>query len=92
MNTPTSKDIKLDYLVDTIGKFRYIVTILILLCFGLGVGMVYVAADNRHLRFEVRKAFNVIKEQHQQIHESHNAIREQHTRITHKLKKLTKDE
>ena len=92
MNTPTSKDIKLDYLVDTIGRFRYIVTLLILLCFSLGVGMIYVAADNRHLRFEVRKAFSVIKEQHQQIHESHSAIREQHTRIARKLRKLTKDE
>ncbi|MBR5574234.1 MAG: hypothetical protein IKW35_07045 [Paludibacteraceae bacterium] len=91
MNTPTDQQIKIDYLVDLIGKFKYVVSTLIVLCIILGIGMVVVATDNRNLRAEVKRSLTRLESHHAQIHANHTAMQEQYDKIAHKLKMMMKD-
>lgn len=91
MNTPTDQQIKIDYLVDFIGKFKYVVSTLVVLCVILGIGMVFVAADNRNLRAEVKRSLTRLESHHTQIHANHTAMQEQYDKIAHKLKMMMKD-
>ena len=90
MNTPTDQQIKIDYLVDLIGRFRYIVATLVMLCIILCIGMVFVASDNKQLRYEVKQSLATIESHHDQLNVAHDAMREQYERIARKLRKLTK--
>lgn len=91
MNTPTDQQIKIDYLVDLIGKFRYVVSTLVILCIILCIGMVFVASDNKHLRLEVKQSLAKLESHHAQIHANHDAMQERYDKIARKLKKLMKD-
>ena len=91
MNTPTDQQIKIDYLVDLIGKFRYVVSTLVILCIILCIGMVFVASDNKHLRWEVKQSLAKLESHHAQIHANHDAMKEQYAKIAHKLKMMMKD-
>lgn len=89
MTNPTDEQIKIDYLVDRISRFRYVIGVMLFVCLMLGVGMIYVASDNRMLRYEINKGFTSIEASHKDIYENHKAIRDNHDKIVKKLKKLT---
>ena len=90
MDTPTDQQIKIDYLVDLIGRFRYIVATLVLLCIILCIGMVFVASDNKQLRYEVRQSLINIESHHDHLNATHDEMKAQYERIARKLRKLTK--
>lgn len=91
MNTPTDQQIKIDYLVDLIGKFRYVVSALVILCIILCVGMIFVASDNKNLRMEFKTSLARLESHHAQIHANHDAMKEQYEKIARKLKHMMKD-
>ena len=91
MNTPTDQQIKIDYLVDLIGKFKYVVSTLVVVCVILGIGMVFVAADNKNLRAEVESSLIRLEEHHAQIHANHTVMQEQYNKIAYKLKMMMTD-
>lgn len=91
MNTPTDQQIKIDYLVDLIGKFKYVVSMLVVLCVILSLGMVIVASDNRNLRAEIKRSLTRLECHHAQIHANHTAMQEQYDKIAYKLRMMMKD-
>lgn len=90
METPTDQQIKIDYLVDLISRFRYVVASMVVLSIILCIGMIFVAADNKQLRLEVKKSFQTIESHHAHLDAVHEEMRTQNERIARKLRKLSK--
>ena len=90
METPTDQQIKIDYLVDLISRFRYVVASMVVLSIILCIGMIFVAADNKQLRLEVKKSFQTIESHHVHLDTVHEEMRAQNERIARKLRKLSK--